>query len=192
MEAEVARTGKFHTTLALTASADLPPQDLTSLRAGVNQSAPDCGSVGTNRGRAVTCAKLNRRGTQILGASRRKKRGGTCRDFFSRRCRTTIARNLPRNGLKQNVCSFERYLRARRRKTAAAQREYGWSLKAGQRMMSNSDPDLLRLEIARREARDRLAWIRRLVPDATVLRVAEDLCAEATAAVDAYWATHKI
>jgi hypothetical protein len=58
-------------------------------------------------------------------------------------------------------------------------------------MMSNSDLELLQLEKARREARDRLAWISRLVPDATVLRVAEDLCAEATAAVDAYWATHE-
>ena len=71
------------------------------------------------------------------------------------------------------------------------QHDNGWSLKARHRMMSYSDPDLLRLEKARREARDRLAWIRRLVPDATVLRVAEDLCAEATNAVDVYWATHK-
>ena len=46
----------------------------------------------------------------------------------------------------------------------------------------HSDLELLRLERALHEARHRLAWVRRLVPDATVRRVAEDLCAEAAAA----------
>ena len=55
----------------------------------------------------------------------------------------------------------------------------------------HTDVELLRLERALQEARHRLAWVRRLVPDDTVRKAAEDLCAEATASVDAYWATHK-
>jgi hypothetical protein len=53
----------------------------------------------------------------------------------------------------------------------------------------HSDPELLRLEGALYEARHRLAWVRRLVPDATVRSVAEDLCAEAIAAMEEYQAT---
>jgi Mlc titration factor MtfA (ptsG expression regulator) len=52
------------------------------------------------------------------------------------------------------------------------------------------DLELLGLERALHEARHRLAWVRRLVADATVLKVAEDLCVEATAAMEAYRATH--
>jgi hypothetical protein len=50
----------------------------------------------------------------------------------------------------------------------------------------HSDLELLRLERALQEARPRLAWVTRLVADATVRRVAEDLCAEAAAAMEVY------
>jgi hypothetical protein len=52
------------------------------------------------------------------------------------------------------------------------------------------DLELLRLERTLHEARDRLGWINRLVPDAIAIKAAEALCTEAAAAVDAYWATH--
>jgi hypothetical protein len=52
--------------------------------------------------------------------------------------------------------------------------------------MMHSDLELLRLERTLHEARRRLALIRRLVLDDTLRRVAEDLCAEATAALEAY------
>jgi hypothetical protein len=51
--------------------------------------------------------------------------------------------------------------------------------------------ELLRLERALHEAHDRLGWINRLVPDATARRAAEDLYAEAIAAVGAYVASHE-
>jgi hypothetical protein len=43
-----------------------------------------------------------------------------------------------------------------------------------------------RMTLALHQARDRLGWITLLVPDAAVRRAAEDLCAEAAAAVDAH------
>jgi hypothetical protein len=49
-----------------------------------------------------------------------------------------------------------------------------------------SDLELLRLERALHQARDRLGWITRLYSDPAVLRAAEDLCIEAAAARDAY------
>ena len=52
--------------------------------------------------------------------------------------------------------------------------------------MANPDLELLRLEEVLRLARDRLAGIIRMAPDPAVLRAAEDLCAEARAAVGAY------
>ena len=55
----------------------------------------------------------------------------------------------------------------------------------------HSDLELLRLERALHQARDRLGWITRFISDAAVLRAAEDLCAEAAAAVDAYMAMHE-
>ena|SRR5260370_34865782 len=48
------------------------------------------------------------------------------------------------------------------------------------------DLEFLRLEEALRQARERLAWIRRFVPDRAAIKAAEDLCAEATAAVGVY------
>ena len=57
--------------------------------------------------------------------------------------------------------------------------------------MANPDLELLRLKEVLRLARDRLAGIIRMVPDPAVLRAAEDLCAEAIAAVGAYTATHQ-
>jgi hypothetical protein len=57
--------------------------------------------------------------------------------------------------------------------------------------MANPDLELLRLEEVVRLARDRLAGIIRMVPDPAVLRAAEDLCAEAIAAVGAYTAVHQ-
>jgi hypothetical protein len=54
--------------------------------------------------------------------------------------------------------------------------------------MANPDLELLRLEEVVRLARDRLAGIIRMVPDHAVLRAAEDLCAEAIAAIGAYTA----
>jgi hypothetical protein len=50
----------------------------------------------------------------------------------------------------------------------------------------HSDLELLRLERALDQARDRLSWITRLISDPAVLRAAEDLCLKATAARDAY------
>jgi hypothetical protein len=57
-----------------------------------------------------------------------------------------------------------------------------------QSILQQKSPDLelLRLERALHQARDRLGWITLLVPDAAVRRAAEDLCAEAAAAVDAH------
>jgi hypothetical protein len=52
--------------------------------------------------------------------------------------------------------------------------------------MANPDPELLRLEEVLRLARDRLARIIRMVPDPATVRAAEDLCAEARAAVGVY------
>ena len=57
--------------------------------------------------------------------------------------------------------------------------------------MGNPDLELLRLEGELQYARHRLGWITRLVPDASVLSVAIALDAEASAAVDAYRATHQ-
>ena len=57
--------------------------------------------------------------------------------------------------------------------------------------MANPDLELLRLERTLQQARERLDWITRSVSDAAVCKAAEDLCAEAAAAVDAYWATHE-
>jgi hypothetical protein len=54
----------------------------------------------------------------------------------------------------------------------------------------HSHLELLRLERALQAARHRLAWVTRLVSDATVRRIAEDLCAEAAADMEAYRATH--
>ena len=48
------------------------------------------------------------------------------------------------------------------------------------------DLELLRLERTLHEARDRLALVTRLVPDAAVLRAAAVLYAEAIAAVDVH------
>lgn len=58
---------------------------------------------------------------------------------------------------------------------------------------TNGHPDLelLRLERALQQARDRLGWITRLVSDAAVCQAAEDQYADAATAVDAYWATHE-
>jgi hypothetical protein len=54
--------------------------------------------------------------------------------------------------------------------------------------MAYPDFELPRLEEILRLARDRLALIIRMVPDPAVLKAAEDLCAEAAAAVAAYQA----
>jgi hypothetical protein len=48
------------------------------------------------------------------------------------------------------------------------------------------DVELLRLERALHQARDRLGWISRFISDPAVLKAAEDLCAEAVAAVGAH------
>ena len=45
--------------------------------------------------------------------------------------------------------------------------------------MSNSDPDLHRLEEALRRAQKRLAWMNRSVLDAAALKAGEDLCDKA-------------
>ena len=66
----------------------------------------------------------------------------------------------------------------------------GWSLKA-KGTMAYPGFELLRLEEVLRLARDRLALIIRMVADPAVLRAAEDLCAEAIAAVGAYTAMHQ-
>jgi len=50
----------------------------------------------------------------------------------------------------------------------------------------NSNRELLQLERALHEARNRLALVTRFVPDATARRAAEDLYAEAIAAVDVH------
>jgi hypothetical protein len=55
----------------------------------------------------------------------------------------------------------------------------------------HSDLELPRLERALHQPRDRLGWITRLNSDPAVLRAAEDLCVEATAARDAYMAIMK-
>ena len=49
--------------------------------------------------------------------------------------------------------------------------------------MANPDLELLRLEEVLRLARDRLARISRMGADPAVVKAAEDLCAEAAAAV---------
>ena len=53
--------------------------------------------------------------------------------------------------------------------------------------MSNSDPDLHRLEEALRRAQKRLAWMNRSVLDAAALKAGEDLCDKAREDL----ATHK-
>ena len=53
------------------------------------------------------------------------------------------------------------------------------------------DLELRRLEHVLRLARDRLALIIRMVPDPAVLKAAEDLCAEAIAAIGAYTAMQR-
>jgi hypothetical protein len=62
-----------------------------------------------------------------------------------------------------------------------------------QSILQQKSPDLelIRLEQVLRVARDRSALIIRMVPDPAVLKVAEDLCAEAIAAVDAYTAMQR-
>jgi hypothetical protein len=78
-------------------------------------------------------------------------------------------------------------------------RRGAWLMRASRRIvvrdraenMSKSDLELLRLERALHRARDRLGSLTRFISDPAVLRAAEDLCAEAAAAVDAYWAAHK-
>jgi hypothetical protein len=57
--------------------------------------------------------------------------------------------------------------------------------------LMHSDLELLRLERAQHQASERLGWITRLNSDPAVLRAAEELCSEATAALDAYQATHE-
>jgi hypothetical protein len=52
--------------------------------------------------------------------------------------------------------------------------------------MTNLDPELLRLEEALCLARERLALIIQKVGDPAAIKAAEDLCAEAAAAVAAY------
>ena len=52
--------------------------------------------------------------------------------------------------------------------------------------MANPELELLRLEEVLRLARDRLAGIIRMVPDPAVVKAAEDLCAEAFAALGVY------
>ena len=59
-------------------------------------------------------------------------------------------------------------------------------VKAGQATVGNLDFELLRLEEIVRLARDRLASIIRMVPDPAVVKAAEDLCAEAVAALGVY------
>jgi hypothetical protein len=59
-------------------------------------------------------------------------------------------------------------------------------VKAGQATVGNLDFELLRLEEIVRLARDRLALIIRMVPDPAVVKAAEDLCAEAVAALGVY------
>ena len=61
-------------------------------------------------------------------------------------------------------------------------------VKAGQATVGNLDFELLRLEEIVRLARDRLALIIRMVPDPAVVKAAEDLCAEAVAALGLYQA----
>jgi hypothetical protein len=57
--------------------------------------------------------------------------------------------------------------------------------------MANPNLELLRLERSLQQARERLDWITRSVSDAAVCKAATDLCAEAAASVDTYWATHE-
>ena len=59
-------------------------------------------------------------------------------------------------------------------------------MKARKKTMAHPDLELLRLEEALRVARDPVAEIIRMVPDPAVVRAAEDLCAEAVAALGVY------
>jgi hypothetical protein len=52
--------------------------------------------------------------------------------------------------------------------------------------MAHLDPELLRLEEALRLARERLTLIIQKVDDRAAIKAAEDLCAEAVAAVAAH------
>ena len=65
--------------------------------------------------------------------------------------------------------------------------------RAMQSILRQKSPDLelRRLEHVLRLARDRLALIIRMAPDPPVLKAAEDLCAEAIAAVGAYTAMQR-
>ena len=60
-----------------------------------------------------------------------------------------------------------------------------------QSSVANPDFELLRLEEAARLAEKRLSWIRRSMSDPAALKAAEYLCAEATAAIDAYRSTYE-
>jgi hypothetical protein len=62
-----------------------------------------------------------------------------------------------------------------------------------QSILQQKSPDLELIHLVEvlRLARDRLALVIRMVPDPALLRAAEDLCAEAAAAVAAYVATHE-
>jgi hypothetical protein len=62
-----------------------------------------------------------------------------------------------------------------------------------QSILQQKSPDLelIHLEQVLRSARDRLALIIRMVPDPVVLKAAEDLCAEAIAAVGAHTAMQR-
>jgi hypothetical protein len=78
-------------------------------------------------------------------------------------------------------------------------RRGAWLMRASRRIvarggsenMSKSDIELLRLERALDQARDRLYSMVRFISDPAALRAAGDLCAEATAAVDAYRGAHE-
>ena len=59
-----------------------------------------------------------------------------------------------------------------------------------QSSVATPDFELLRLEEALRLAETRLFWMRRSMPDPAALKAAEDLCAEAAAAMATYQATH--
>ena len=56
-------------------------------------------------------------------------------------------------------------------------------------LQKSPDLELIRLEEALLLARDRLALMVRMVSDPAALKAAQDLCVEASAAVDAYTAT---
>jgi hypothetical protein len=130
---------------------------------------------------------LNRQGAQIFEKTRiGTDEGAGCSGFFSRGRSTTIASNLQTNGRKQSARSYSNCWRGKRRRTAHARCEDGTSLKTREETMVSSELELLRLEEVLRLARDRLAGIIRMVPDPAVVKAAEDLCAEAVAAVGAY------